>query len=217
MNDLIFKTPDGFDLFEYVENIGIELKNGLKTFNDSDNIVTVFGSARAKPGDVYYNLAERVGAELAKNGYSVMTGGGPGIMEAALKGAKESGGNTYGISILLPHEQHDNKYIDNGFLCRHLFTRKVLLIRNVKGYILVPGGYGTLDELFETLTLVATDIRDKTPIILIGVSFWQGLIDWIKTSLLKERFINEKELDLIYLTDNVEDAVKFISSYQNID
>ncbi|MDE7168856.1 MAG: LOG family protein, partial [Mucispirillum sp.] len=89
--------------------------------------------------------------------------------------------------------------------------------RNVKGYILVPGGYGTLDELFETLTLVATDIRDKTPIILIGVSFWQGLIDWIKTSLLKEKFINDKELDLIYLTDNVEDAVKFISSAQNLD
>ncbi len=210
-DDIIYKTPKNYDLIPYMDTIAQELKSGISLFkNKNEKKVVVFGSARIHEDNEYYCMTTEIGALLAKKGYSVMTGGGPGIMEAALKGAYSNNGETYGINIHLPHEQHDNKYIKNGLICSHLFTRKVILIRDVAGYIVMPGGFGTLDELFDVLTLMATDIQYHLPLVLVGVDFWSGLLSWIKLQLLSNGLINEHEFNFIKLTDSVEEAVSFI-------
>lgn len=208
--DLIYKTPEKFDIMSYMDVVANELKTGISLFNNNEKIITVFGSARADIYEKEYLLAEQLGQKLAENGFSVMTGGGPGIMEATLKGAFLHSGNTYGINVVLPHEQDSNKYIAKGFVCKHLFTRKVLLTRNVSGYIVMPGGFGTLDELFEVLTLMNTDVQSKIPLVLIGVDFWSGLIEWMKSQLLTRRYITEHELNYIILTDDIEEVVHTI-------
>lgn len=210
-DDVIYKTPEGFDLISYMDNIADELKRGLSLFKSSEKKVVVFGSAREKENDKYYKMSVELGKKLVSKGYAVVTGGGPGIMEAALKGAYENHGETYGINIILPHEQHNNKYIKNSYLCDHLFTRKVLLIRDMKAYIVMPGGFGTMDELFEVLTLIATNIQHHVPVILVGKDFWSGLLIWIKEQLLHNHsFINQNEFDMLKLADTVEEAVSFL-------
>lgn len=210
-DDIIYKTPKNYDLVTYMDTVAEELKKGILLFKDkTKKKVVVFGSARIKPEDEIYQSTVKLGSLLAEKGYAVMTGGGPGIMEAALKGAFGNNGQTYGINIILPNEQHDNVYIKDGLLCSHLFTRKVILMRDVAGYIVMPGGFGTLDELFDALTLMATNIQYHLPLVLVGVEFWSGLLSWIKQQVLKHELINEEELNMIKLTDDIEEAVSFI-------
>ena len=210
-DDIIYKTPKNYDLVTYMDTVAEELKKGILLFKDkTEKKVVVFGSARIKPEDEIYQSTVKLGSLLSEKGYAVMTGGGPGIMEAALKGAFENNGETYGINIILPNEQHDNVYIKDGFLCSHLFTRKVILMRDVAGYIVMPGGFGTLDELFDALTLMATNIQYHLPLVLVGVEFWSGLLSWIQQQALKHELINEEELNMIKLTDDIEEAVSFI-------
>lgn len=210
-DDIIYKTPKNYDLVTYMDTVAEELKKGILLFKDkTEKKVVVFGSARIKPEDEIYQSTVKLGSLLSEKGYAVMTGGGPGIMEAALKGAFENNGETYGINIILPNEQHDNVYIKDSFLCSHLFTRKVILMRDVAGYIVMPGGFGTLDELFDALTLMATNIQYHLPLVLVGVEFWSGLLSWIKQQVLKHELINEEELNMIKLTDDIEEAVSFI-------
>lgn len=210
-DDVVYKTPAEFDLLNYMNTVAEELKNGLTVFKKNEKKVVVFGSAREKEYHKYYKDAVHLGSILSEKGYAVVTGGGPGIMEAALKGAFENNGETYGINIILPHEQHDNKFIKNSYLCNHLFTRKVLLMRDMQAYFVMPGGFGTLDELFEVLTLIATNIQYNVPVVLIGRDFWSGLISWIKMQLLeKNSYINDNEFNMLQLVDTVEEAADLI-------
>lgn len=210
-DDVIYKTPANFDIISYMDTVADELKAGITVFkNSKEKIVTVFGSARTHENEKEYQIAEELGRKLAENGFSVMTGGGPGIMEAALKGAFLNKGQTYGINVILPYEQESNGYITRGYRCKHLFTRKVLLTRNVCGYVILPGGFGTLDEIFDVLTLMNTKIQDKLPFIMIGVEFWSGLIEWLKTHVLPKHYITEEEFSHITLTDDINEVINLL-------
>lgn len=177
--------------------------------------VIIFGSARTKPEDKYYKLTELTAKKLVEKGFGIITGGGPGIMEAANKGAYESQGSSTGVNIELPFEQDGNPYIDKDKLLsfRYFFVRKVMFFKYAQGYIMMPGGYGTLDELFETLTLVQTGKTTKAPIVLMGKEFWNPIMDWVKTSLIENQFISPADLDLFSMTDSPEEAAAIISAF----
>ena len=178
--------------------------------------VSIFGSARTKTENKYYQIAEEVAYLLTQQKFGVITGGGPGIMEAGNKGAKRGGGKSVGLNIMLPFEQEANPYIDSDKIINfdYFFVRKVMFIKYAQGFIVLPGGFGTLDEMFEALTLIQTEKSGKFPIILIGKSFWAGLIDWIKEVLLgEENNISPEDLDLIQIVDSAEEAVNMISDY----
>ena len=182
--------------------------------------VSIFGSARTKTDNQYYQLAEDIAFKLTQKGYGVITGGGPGIMEAANKGANKGGGMSVGLNIELPFEQYSNPYIDVDKLITfdYFFVRKVMFMKYAQGFIVLPGGFGTLDELFEALTLIQTKKVAAFPVILVGKEYWGGLIEWIKSSvLMKEKNINEIDLELLSLVDTAEEAVnnieKFYSKY----
>ena len=182
--------------------------------------VSIFGSARTKPDNQYYILAEEIAFKLTQKGYGVITGGGPGIMEAANKGANKGGGMSVGLNIELPHEQYSNPYIDVDKLISfdYFFVRKVMFMKYAQGFIVLPGGFGTLDELFEALTLIQTRKVAAFPVILVGKKYWGGLIEWIKSSLLEqEKNISEIDLELVILVDTADEAVmnieKFYSKY----
>ncbi len=172
--------------------------------------VTVFGSARFAEGHPYYELARRTGLELAKAGFTVMTGGGPGIMEAANRGAKEAGGDSVGCNIDLPVEQKPNAYLDLVVNFDHFFVRKVMLVKYSYAFVALPGGFGTLDEVFEAATLIQTGKIRDFPIVLLGVGFWQPLIDFLRDTLSQQGTIELRDLELIRLTDSPEDAIQFI-------
>ena len=166
----------------------------------------------------YYSLAEKIAYELTQNGYGVITGGGPGIMEAANKGAQRGEGKSVGLNIVLPFEQSSNPYIDNDKLINfdYFFVRKVMFVKYAQGFIVLPGGVGTLDELFEAITLIQTKKIGKFPIVLVGKSFWSGLIDWIKeTMLAKEKNISTEDLDLFSVVDTSEEALEVINNFYN--
>lgn len=201
-----------------------EFAKGFDTFNQLDvPCVSVFGSARTKPDDEWYLEAEKVGQLLVQKGFGVITGGGPGIMEAANKGAyEEEGGTSIGIGIELPFEASMNPYIHSGVENRYFFTRKVMFLKYSQGFIIFPGGMGTLDELFEALTLAQTGHNVKYPIVLVGKSYWTGLIEWMKSTLLTNGNISENDFDLFRLVDTAEEAVEKISEFhqkykENID
>lgn len=200
-----------------ITRINGEFAKGFDTFNELDMpCVSVFGSARTKETDPWYLEAEKVGQLLAKNGFGVITGGGPGIMEAANKGAYESdGGTSIGIGIELPFEASMNPYIELGVENRYFFTRKVMFLKYSQGFIIFPGGMGTLDELFEALTLAQTGHNIKYPIVLVGKKFWQGLIDWLQEVPWKWGNISQKDFELFRLVDTAEEAVEKIVEYHN--
>jgi uncharacterized protein (TIGR00730 family) len=178
--------------------------------------VSVFGSARTKPEHPHYKLAEEIGYLLTQNQYGVITGGGPGIMEAANKGAKRGKGKSVGLNIDLPFEQVANKYIDNDKLLNfdYFFVRKVMFVKYAQGFIVLPGGFGTLDETFEALTLIQTQKIGKFPVILVGKDFWSGLIDWIENVLLKqEKTISPEDMILISIVDTPQEAVNEINNF----
>ncbi len=193
-----------------VLRIQAEFVEGFGSLAELPPSVTVFGSARTKPDSPDYELGVRLGAALADAGYGVITGGGPGCMEAANKGAVEAGGISVGLGIELPHEQSMNEYVNLGVEFRYFFVRKTMFVKYSCGFVTLPGGFGTLDELFEALTLVQTRKVTSFPVILMGSSFWGPMIDWIKSSLLGEGKISPQDVDLIRVTDDVDEAVRII-------
>ncbi|MCU0408127.1 MAG: TIGR00730 family Rossman fold protein [Bacteroidales bacterium] len=197
-----------------------ELVEGFEKLARIGPCVSIFGSARTKPDNRYYQLAEDIAFKLTLNGYGVITGGGPGIMEAANKGAFRGKGKSVGINIDLPFEQHANPYIDPDKLITfdHFFVRKVMFMKYAQGFIVLPGGFGTFDEFFEAITLIQTRKIGKFPIILVGKKYWKGLIEWIKEEMLEEeKNISEEDLDLFTVVDTADEAVdcivKFYSRY----
>ncbi|MEN8188891.1 MAG: TIGR00730 family Rossman fold protein [Thermodesulfobacteriota bacterium] len=172
--------------------------------------VTIFGSARTPPDDPYYLLAEKVAGDLATAGYGIITGGGPGIMEAANKGAEEAGGVSIGLNISLPHEQEPNPYANLPLHFKYFFTRKVMFMKYSMAFICMPGGFGSMDELFESLTLIQTRRVKPFPIILVGSHFWKGLVDWIQEQLIANGYIHNDDLLLFDVIDEPEDVVKYI-------
>jgi uncharacterized protein (TIGR00730 family) len=175
--------------------------------------VSIFGSARTARGSAYYKLAENIGRELAKAGYAVITGGGPGIMEAANKGAKSVGGKSIGLSIELPFEAAANDYVTMELRFNYFFVRKVMFVKYAKGFIAMPGGYGTLDEFYESLTLIQTQKVQPFPIVMIGKEYWGGLLTWMRNKMLGELNIKADDLKMFYVTDDALDAVNYIKNF----
>jgi uncharacterized protein (TIGR00730 family) len=174
--------------------------------------VTIFGSARTKPSDPYYKLTETIAFELAKSGYGVITGGGPGIMEAANKGAMDAGGISIGLNICLPHEQEPNPYTNFPLNFKYFFVRKVMFMKYSTAFICMPGGFGSLDELFESLTLIQTERVKPFPIVLVGSSFWNGLVKWIRDRLVKQGNISKKDIFLFEVMDEPLDIIDYIKN-----
>ncbi|MCT9932612.1 TIGR00730 family Rossman fold protein [Planotetraspora sp. A-T 1434] len=193
-----------------VLRIQSEFVEGFGALADLPPAVTVFGSARSPKDSPDYEMGEQVGRALARAGYAVITGGGPGIMEAANKGALEAGGISVGLGIELPHEQRMNEYVDLGVEFRYFFVRKTMFVKYASGFIALPGGFGTLDELFEALTLVQTRKVTSFPVILIGSEFWSPLIDWVRTTLVSTGKISPGDVDLMQVTDDPDEAVRII-------
>ncbi len=197
-----------------------ELVNGFEKMRAIGPCVSVFGSARTKPDNKYYQMGVEIGDRLVKAGYGVITGGGPGIMEAANKGAKAANGASVGLNIDLPFEQEANAYIDYDKLLNfnYFFVRKVMFVKYAQAFVLLPGGFGTLDELFEAITLIQTLKIEKVPVILIGSEFWQGLLDWLRAVLLEqEGNISPKDLDLLYITDDLDEVIERIDAWYGKD
>ena len=188
--------------FLRVMNIAKEFIQGFRTLHFVGPCVTVFGSARFKPDHRFYEMARGVGAELARKGFTVMTGGGPGIMEAANRGAKDIGGRSVGCNIELPKEQSPNPYLDVMVTFKHFYVRKVMLVKYSYGFVVMPGGYGTMDEMFETLTLIQTGKISDFPIVLMGQDYWKPLIDFVKGGLVHEGTIDPRDADKLILTDD---------------
>jgi uncharacterized protein (TIGR00730 family) len=187
-----------------------ELIRGFRALHFVGPCVTVFGSARFPEQHTYYEMARRVGAQLARDGFTVMTGGGPGIMEAANRGAKEAGGRSIGCNIELPQEQKPNTYLDRWVTFRHFFVRKVMLVKYSYAFIAMPGGFGTLDEVTEAATLVQTHKIAGFPIVLMGVEFWKPLLDFMRGTLVKDGTIDPGDVDEFFVTDSPEDAAAHV-------
>ena len=198
-----------------VLRIQSEFVEGFGALAELGPAVSVFGSARTMPDDAVYAMAEKVGAALVHAGYAVITGGGPGAMEAANKGARDAGGTSVGLGIELPFEQGLNRYVDLGVNFRYFFARKTMFVKYASGFIVLPGGFGTLDELFEAVTLVQTRKVTRFPIVLIGTSYWGGLLDWLRQTAAEAGTISPADIDLLHLTDDVEEAVQIVREAPN--
>ena len=194
------KTNDSWSLFKIMG----EFVHGFEKMDSIGPCVSIFGSARTQPDHAYYKLATDVSAAVAKAGYGVITGGGPGIMEAANKGAQEADGPSVGLNIALPFEQSSNPYIDKdkNISFEYFFIRKVMFVKYAQAFVVFPGGFGTLDELFESLTLIQTKKITRLPIILVGTKFWSGLIDWIKNNLIEDELISPEDLNLFSIVQH---------------
>ncbi len=210
------KTNDSWAIFK----IMAEFVDGYERLSKIGPCVSIFGSARTKPDHKYYKLAEEVAYQLTQSGFGVITGGGPGIMEAGNKGANRGKGTSVGLNIDLPFEQHDNPWIDPGKSLDfdYFFVRKVMFVKYSQGFVVMPGGFGTMDELFEAITLIQTHKIGRFPIVLVGKKFWSGLLDWIENTLLEEGNISPGDLKLFRVVDTAEEAVehfnKFYAKYQ---
>lgn len=205
------KTHDSWVIFKVMA----EMVEGFEKLAKIGPCVSIFGSARTKPGAEYYQMAEDIAAKLVRHGYGVITGGGPGIMEAGNKGAKSENGKSVGLNIELPHEQGNNIYIDPDKLISfdYFFVRKVMFVKYSQGFVVMPGGFGTLDELFEAITLIQTNKIGRFPIVLVGEKFWGGLIDWIKETMLAAGNISPEDLNLFSIVENPTDAVRVIDEF----
>ncbi|MCY1140683.1 TIGR00730 family Rossman fold protein [Actinoplanes sp. Pm04-4] len=201
-----WKTKDAWRALRILS----EFVEGFDTLADLPPAVSVFGSARSHPDSPECEMAAALGAALAEAGYAVITGGGPGVMEAANRGATEAGGMSVGLGIELPFEQGLNDWVDIGIDFRYFFVRKTMFVKYAQAFVVLPGGFGTLDELFEAITLVQTKKVTRFPVILMGTAYWSGLFDWVKGTLLADGKISESDLELIQLTDDVDEAVQII-------
>ena len=194
-----------------VFRIMAELVEGFEALNNIGPAVTIFGSARLKPGSPYYNKCLKVSEHLAKDGFAVISGGGPGIMEAANKGAQNANGTSVGLNIELPMEQTSNNFQDIQVDFRYFFVRKLMFVKYAVAYVIFPGGFGTMDELFEALTLIQTKKIRSFPVVLVGKDYWQGMIDWMKNSLLDMGAINAEDIDLMHIVDEPEEVCAIIN------
>ena len=207
-------TPKKKDAWSVFKIMG-ELVNGYEQLDAVGPCVSIFGSARTKPDSPYYTLGVEIAQSIADKGFGIITGGGPGIMEAGNKGAQLAQGVSVGLNIDLPFEQNSNAYIDkeHNLNFEYFFVRKVMFVKFSKAFIVLPGGVGTLDELFEAITLVQTEKIKKIPIILVKTDFWKGLIDWLKNTLLAQGMINEENLSLIQLVDTKEEVLELLGEF----
>ncbi|MEQ9468842.1 MAG: TIGR00730 family Rossman fold protein [Ekhidna sp.] len=207
------KSADSWMIFKVMG----EFVQGLEKMAKIGPCVSIFGSARTKPDDKYYKIAEEIAAKVVRHGYGVITGGGPGIMEAGNKGANAQGGKSVGLNIDLPFEQNNNIYIDRdkSIDFDYFFVRKVMFVKYSQGFIVLPGGFGTMDELFEALTLIQTKKIGQFPIVLVGREFWSGLVDWLKGTMLKVGNISNPDLDLFHIVDTATEAVDVIDDFYN--
>lgn len=205
------KTNDSWAIFKIMS----EFVSGYERLSRIGPCVSIFGSARTKPNSKYYELTERVAQKIVDSGYGIITGGGPGIMEAGNKGAHLAGGTSVGLNIDLPFEQHDNPYIDGdkNLDFDYFFVRKVMFVKYSQGFVVMPGGFGTLDELFEAITLIQTKKIAKFPIILVGSEFWNGLFEWIKSTLLEAKNISPGDLSLIQIVDHEDEVIEILNSF----
>ena len=205
------KGNDAWHVFKVMS----EFVEGFERLHKIGPCVSLYGSARTKPNETYYQVAEELGGKLTQSGYGVITGGGPGVMEAANKGAQEAGGKSVGLNIVIPFEQQANPYVDFDKLInfKYFFVRKVMFMRYAQGFVVFPGGFGTLDEVFEALTLVQTEKVAQFPIVFIGEEFWKGLMDWIKETLLEKGMISKDDLNLFHIVDTADEAVKIIEAF----
>ena len=205
------KTNDSWSLFKIMG----EFVHGYEKMDSIGPCVSIFGSARTQPDHAYYKLATDVAETVAKAGYGIITGGGPGIMEAANKGAQQANGPSVGLNIALPFEQSSNPYIDKdkNLNFEYFFIRKVMFVKYAQAFVVLPGGFGTLDELFESLTLIQTKKISRIPIILVGTEFWKGLIDWVKISLIEEKLISPEDLDLFSVVDTQEEVLTCLKDF----
>jgi hypothetical protein len=204
-------TTDSWRVFRIIS----EFVDGFETMTNLGPSVSIFGSARIQENDPYYELAVELGKRIAQKGFAVITGGGPGIMEAANKGAQSGNGASCGLGVQLPFEETSNKYVDPKYnlFFRYFFIRKVMFIRYAQGYVFMPGGFGTMDELFEALTLIQTKKIQPFPIYLMGQDYWSGLIDWIKAEGIRRGFISPNDLDLLQITDDPEEVINGIERH----
>jgi len=205
------KTNDSWAIFK----IMAEFVEGFERLSKIGPCVTIFGSARTKEDHEYYKLAENIAFSLTTNGYGIVTGGGPGIMEAGNRGAQRGKGASVGLNIELPFEQHDNPYIDSdkSLDFDYFFVRKVMFIKYSQGFVVMPGGFGTMDELFEAITLIQTKKIGKFPIVLVGTKYWSGLMDWIKNTLVTEGTIHMDDLSLISIVDTEDEVLEVINTF----
>ena len=187
-----------------------EFVDGVEALHDLGPAVSIFGSARMTPDNPYYQAARELAAKLAHSGFAVITGGGGGVMEAANKGAAEGNGQSVGLNIMLPMEQKPNAYVNVLVEFKYFFVRKVMFVKYANAYIIMPGGFGTLDELFEAVTLIQTDRIKPLPVVLFGVDYWGGLVEWIKCQLLGNCMISPEDLDIIHLTDDPDEIVEIV-------
>jgi len=214
------KVPDNFsdshdsDAWSIFKIMG-EFVDGYEKLFKIGPCVSIFGSARTKEGEKYYEMARETAQKITQKGFGVITGGGPGAMEAANKGAKEGGGKSVGLGITLPHEQGLNPYVDSDYVINfhYFFARKVMFVKYAQGFIVFPGGFGTLDEFFEAMTLIQTRKINAFPLVLIGSEYWGGLIDWIKNTMIREGTISEEDVDLFHLTDDTDEAVQIVCDF----
>lgn len=207
------KTENAWQIFKVIS----EFVEGFEKLAKIGPCVTVFGSARTHPSNNYYKLAEQIAYKLTKSGFGVITGGGPGIMEAANKGAHFAGGKSVGLNIELPFEQSPNPFIDHDkvLMFNYFFVRKVMFMKYSQGFIVMPGGFGTLDEFFEAVTLIQTQKIAPFPIVLVVKDYWQGLMIWIKERMLAELNVSQEDMDLFVVIDTPEEAVKHIEDFYN--
>jgi len=206
------KTNDSWAIFKIMG----EFVNGYEKLSQIGPCVSIFGSARTKPEHKFYKLTEEVAKKIVEHGYGIITGGGPGVMEAGNKGAHLAGGTSVGLNIHLPFEQHDNPYIDNdkNINFDYFFVRKVMFVKYSQGFVVMPGGFGTLDELFEAITLIQTNKIDKFPIILVGRDFWGGLIDWVRSTLLDNfQNISSGDIDIIQIVDTADEVIEILDQF----
>lgn len=203
------KVGDTWRIFKILA----EFVEGFEKLSGIDPAVTVFGSARVKEGDEKYELAREIGRKLAAEGISVVTGGGPGVMEAANRGAFEAGGQSIGLNIELPFEQKINPYVKKSVTFDYFFVRKVMLVKYANAFIILPGGFGTMDELFEAITLIQTGKIIPFPMILVGTDYWSGLLDWLKNTMLENGYIRKQDLQYIQLVDTPEEVITIVRQF----
>ena len=207
------KANDSWSVFKIMS----EFVNGYETLSRIGPCVAIFGSARLPKESPYYKMAEDTASKLVKKGFGIITGGGPGIMEAGNKGASKAHGKSVGLNIVLPHEQHPNKYIDSdkSIDFDYFYVRKTMFTRYAQGFIAFPGGFGTLDELSEALTLIQTKKIKNFPIVMVGKEFWSGLVKWFKDTLLKKGLVSDFDFDIFHVVDTDDEAVNIIDTYYN--
>jgi hypothetical protein len=204
-----FVSEDTWRVFRIMS----EFVEGFEVLSQLGKAVSVFGSSRIKPSSKYYKLTEEIAYLLAREGYAIITGSGPAIMEAANKGAKRAGGHSVGLNIQIPHEQKPNKYVDTLLDFRYFFVRKVMFVKYAKAFVIMPGGYGTLDEFTEAINLIQTERIPKFPVVLFGSEYWKGMLDWFEDTVLKNGNINKKELNIFTVVDEPKEVVEVIKKF----